>query len=128
MLTLNNFLVVAIGGLVGSVLRWLMSVAMNPLWPVVPLGTLGVNVIGGFIIGMALAWFIHQPSTSIEVRLLVTSGFCGGFTTFSAFSAEVVGLLVQGRTAWALATIGANLVGALLATYLGMKTVQTVVG
>ncbi len=61
MLTLNNFLVVAIGGLVGSVLRWLMSVWLNPLWPVVPLGTLGVNVIGGFIIGMALAWFIHQP-------------------------------------------------------------------
>jgi CrcB protein len=122
MLTLNNFLVVAIGGLVGSVLRWLTSVALNPLWPAVPLGTLAVNIVGGYIIGMALAWFIHQPGAPVELRLLITSGFCGGFTTFSAFSAEVVGFMVEGRTAWALATIGANLVGALVATYLGMKT------
>ncbi len=58
---------------------------------------------------------------------MITTGFCGGFTTFSAFSAEVVGLAIQGRTAWAVATIGANLVGALVATYLGMKTMQSVV-
>jgi CrcB protein len=109
------------------VLRWLTSVALNPLWPAVPLGTLTVNIVGGYIIGMALAWFILQPGTPVATRLLITSGFCGGFTTFSAFSAEVVGLALEGRTAWALATIGANLVGALGATYLGMKTTQLLV-
>ncbi|MDB5804402.1 MAG: camphor resistance protein CrcB [Betaproteobacteria bacterium] len=125
MLTFNNFLVVALGGLVGSVLRWWVSVALNPLVAAVPLGTLTVNIVGGFIIGMALAYFIAQPATPVALRLLVTSGFCGGFTTFSAFSAEVVGFMVEGRLAFALATIGANLAGALLATFLGMKTVQS---
>jgi CrcB protein len=124
MLTFNNFLVVAAGGLVGSVLRWWVSVVLNPLLAAVPLGTLTVNIVGGFIIGMALAYFIVRPDTPVAMRLLVTSGFCGGFTTFSAFSAEVVGFMVQGRLAFALATIAANLAGALLATYCGMKVVQ----
>ena len=126
MLTLNNFLAVAIGGLIGSLLRWLVSVWLNPLWPPVPLGTMAVNVVGSFIIGMALAWFIHEPQTSVSLRLLITSGFCGGFTTLSAFSAEVVGLLLEGRVAWAFATMCVNVIGAFAATYLGMKTVQSV--
>jgi CrcB protein len=127
MLTLNNFLAVAIGGLIGSLLRWLVSVWLNPLWPPVPLGTMAVNVAGSFIIGMALAWFIHEPQTSVSMRLLITSGFCGGFTTLSAFSAEVVGLLLEGRVVWAFTTMCVNVIGAFAATYLGMKTVQSVV-
>jgi CrcB protein len=123
MLTFNNFLVVAIGGLVGSVLRWLTSVALNPVFPSVPLGTLTVNLVGCFIIGMALAYFIAHPTVATETRLLITSGFCGGFTTFSAFSAEVVGLAIAGRLHWAAATVAANLIGSLLATYIGMRAV-----
>lgn len=124
MLTFNNLLAVAVGGVIGSVLRWLVSVWLNPVLPAVPLGTLTVNIVGGFIIGMALAYFIARPDTPVAVRLLITSGFCGGFTTFSAFSAEVIGFMVEGRSAYAFATIAANLIGALGATFAGMKTMQ----
>lgn len=127
MLTFNNFLVVAIGGLIGSVLRWVVSVLLNPAIQAVPLGTLAVNVIGGFIIGAVLAWFIANPGAPVIVRLFLTTGICGGFTTFSAFTAEVVGAFVEGRSAHALATIGANLFGALLSTWAGMKAVQAMV-
>jgi CrcB protein len=127
MLSMINLLAVAGGGLAGSVLRWLVSIALNPLFPALPLGTLAVNVTGGFGIGIALAWFIHHPSVAPETRLLITSGFFGGYTTFSAFSAEVVGLAVAGRAHWALATVAANVLGALLATWLGMKALEWVV-
>lgn len=127
MLTFNNFLAVAIGGLIGSVARWVVSVLLNPTLQAVPLGTLAVNIIGGFIIGATLAWFIANPTASPVIRLFITTGICGGFTTFSAFSAEVVGAFLEGRSAHALATIAANLCGALLATWAGMKAVQGMV-
>ncbi|HEY4371947.1 MAG TPA: fluoride efflux transporter CrcB [Burkholderiales bacterium] len=127
MLTFNNFLAVAVGGLIGSVARWVVSVLLNPTIQAVPLGTLAVNIVGGFIIGATLAWFIANPTAPPIVRLFITTGICGGFTTFSAFSAEVVGAFLEGRSAHAFATIAANLCGALLATWAGMKAVQVMV-
>jgi len=126
MVSLGNILAVAIGGMVGSVLRWLMAVWLNPIWSGLPLGTLAVNVIGGFGIGFALAAFLANPSTPIELRLLVTAGFFGGFTTFSAFSSEVVMLMSTGRMEWAVMTVAANVLGALVMTYLGMKVFQLI--
>lgn len=128
MITVANLLAVAIGGMVGSIMRWLMSVWLNPVLSGLPLGTLAVNVIGGYGIGFALAAFLANPATPMEMRLLVTSGFFGGFTTFSAFSSEVVLLASAGRTEWALATIACNVIGALVMTFLGMKTFQLISG
>ena len=124
MLTAANFLAVALGGMVGSLLRWLMSVWLNPVLTGLALGTLAVNMIGGFAIGFALAAFMQHPHIPSEWRLLATAGFCGGFTTFSAFSSEVVLLLIEGRVAWATLTIGANVIGAVATTYLGVKAFQ----
>ena len=78
---------------------------------------------GDLIIGMALAFFIAYPHFAPEWRLFVTTGFCGGLTTFSTFSAEVVILLQSGRTAWALGAVAAHLLGSLLMTFAGIATV-----
>lgn len=126
MISLGNFLAVAFGGMVGSIARWLTSVWLNPVVSGLPLGTLAVNMVGGYVIGFALAVFAANPATPTEARLLVTSGFCGGFTTFSAFSSEVVTLFVANRLEWALATMASNVIGALVMTYLGMKTYQLI--
>jgi CrcB protein len=124
MLTFGNLLAVAFGGMIGSVLRWLTAVWLNHLLPGLALGTLAVNMIGGFCIGLALAAFYNNPAWPVELRLLATAGFCGGFTTFSAFSSEVVMLMTEGRMEWAAATVLANVIGALLTTYAGMKAFQ----
>lgn len=106
-------------------LRWGLGLALNALWAPMPLGTLVANLAGGYLIGVALAVFAHQPGWSPEWRLLVITGFLGGLTTFSTFSAEVTTLLQQGRLLWAGLAISAHVVGSLLMTLAGMATVAT---
>lgn len=91
----SSLLAVIIGGSVGCVARWLLALKLNSLFPNLPIGTLLVNLIGGFIIGGAIAFFIKSPSLDPAWKLLITTGFCGGLTTFSTFSAEVVFMLQQ---------------------------------
>ena len=119
----KSFLAVALGGMLGCLMRWGLALALNRYFPVIPPGTLAANLIGCYIIGMALAIFAANPAIPIEWRLLVTTGFCGGLTTFSTFSAEVVILLQAGRTAWAMGTIAVHLVGSLAMTFAGIATV-----
>jgi len=109
-------LAVFIGGGTGSVARWLLSMRFNPLHQIIPLGTLAANLIGAFIIGMGLAWFNRMTHIDPVWKLLITTGFCGGLTTFSTFSAEVVFLLQEGRVSWALLNIALNLLGSLMMT------------
>lgn len=109
-------LAVFIGGGTGSVARWLLSMRFNPLHQIIPLGTLAANLIGAFIIGMGLAWFNRMTHIDPVWKLLITTGFCGGLTTFSTFSAEVVFLLQEGRISWALLNIALNLLGSLMMT------------
>lgn len=109
-------LAVFIGGGTGSVARWLLSMRFNPLHQIIPLGTLAANLIGAFIIGMGLAWFNRMAHIDPVWKLLITTGFCGGLTTFSTFSAEVVFLLQEGRVSWALLNIALNLLGSLMMT------------
>jgi len=119
----TSILAICTGASAGAVLRWLLSSALNALFLAVPLGTLAVNLIGGYLIGVALAVFAAVPDIASEWRLLITTGFLGGFTTFSAFSAEVVVMLQQGRVAVAGLTVLAHVAGSLLMTALGLATV-----
>jgi CrcB protein len=120
-----SFVSVFVGGAIGSVLRWLISVAMNPIVPELPLGTLTVNLVGGFIIGAAIAVFDHFQTLPPELRLFVTAGFCGGLTTFSAFSAETVTRFLDHQYGWSLAIIGSHLIGSLMMTLLGILLVRS---
>ena len=89
-----------------------------------PLGTFISNMVGGYLIGIAVAFFGNNPNLSPEWKLLVVTGFLGGLTTFSSFSAEVVGFMQRGEFTWALGTALLNLIGSLVLTFLGILTYQ----
>lgn len=120
---LTSVLVISVGASAGAVARWLLGLWLNALFPAVPPGTLVANLLGGYLIGLALAVFAQAPGLAPEWRLLVFTGFLGGLTTFSAFSAEVTLLLQQGRLLWAAAAISAHVLGSLVMTMLGLATV-----
>ncbi|MEY3253224.1 MAG: protein CrcB [Pseudomonadota bacterium] len=113
---------VAAGAALGALARWGLSSALNGLFPQLPPGTLVANLVGGYGIGLAMALFAQAPQLPPEWRLFVITGFLGGLTTFSAFSAEVVTALQQGRTGWALMTAGTHLAGSVLMTLAGLAT------
>ena len=108
------------GAGLGALLRWWLSIALNPVFPIIPLGTLASNLIGGLLVGVAVGFFSHNTSLPPEARLLAVTGFLGGLTTFSTFSAEVVTLLGRTEYLWALAAAGVHLFGSLLMTALGL--------
>ena len=114
---------VGIGGGLGALLRWWLGLALNPHFPAIPPGTLTANLIGGYVVGAAVAFFGTYSALAPEWRLFVITGFCGGLTTFSTFSAEVVTLMQQGRVLWALGAAAAHLAGSLLMTFAGIGTV-----
>ncbi len=97
---------------------------LNPALPQLPLGTLSANLIGGYLVGLAVAFFMQHPGLSPEWRLLIITGFLGGLTTFSTFSTETVTLLARGQYAWSMAIIAAHLGGSLLMTVLGIQTLK----
>jgi CrcB protein len=113
---------IAVGAVFGAWLRWALSYWLNPRLQHLPLGTLASNLIGGYLIGLAVAAFAAHPSVSPFWRLAIVTGFLGGLTTFSTFSAESV-VLIQGQN-WAAATVHviAHLGGSLLATVAGIAT------
>jgi len=117
-------LAISFGSALGALLRWLLGIQLNSLFPTVPPGTLAANLIGGYIIGLAIAYFAQAPNIAPEWRLLIITGFCGGLTTFSTFSAEVVTLLQQGRMAWAMGAIAIHVSGSLAATLVGLASWQ----
>ena len=117
-----SFLAVGLGAALGAWLRWGLGLWLNPALPELPFGTLVANLLGGYMIGLALAYFIQHPGLSPEWRLLVITGFLGGLTTFSTFSAETVTLLMRGQYAWGSAIIASHLGGSLLMTVLGIQT------
>jgi len=116
---MNNYLAVALGGAIGSMGRYWLTVSLLrvPHW--LPLGTVSVNVIGSFIIGLVWA-YLQQRSESEFIRLFVAVGILGGFTTFSTFSLETVFFLSEGEFWRALVNIGINLLSCLLATVAGL--------
>jgi CrcB protein len=119
-----SLLCVFVGAGAGACRRWGLNLWLTPLLPALPLGTLAANLIGGYLVGAAIAFFSLRASLPPEVRLLVITGFLGGLTTFSTFSAEVVDALARGDVGWALAGIGAHLFGSLALTALGLLSVR----
>ncbi len=115
---------VFVGAGFGALARWWLAVALNPLWPNLPLGTLVANTLGGFLIGVVMAVLACHETLSPLVRLALVTGFLGGMTTFSTFSAETVAQFMRGEAGWAFLTIAAHLLGALLATWLGLVSTR----
>jgi len=118
--------VLAVGGgaALGAWLRWWLGSLLNPVFPTLPLGTLAANLIGGYLIGIALALFTHFEALAPELRLLLVTGFLGGLTTFSTFSAEATTLLAREQYGWGLALIGAHVVGSIAMTFAGIASLR----
>jgi CrcB protein len=119
---LYAFLAIGTGAACGAWLRWGLGLWFNPVIPELHLGTLSANLLGGYLIGLAVAFFTQYPGISPEWRLMIITGFLGGLTTFSTFSAETVTLLLRGQYAWGSAIIFTHLCGSLLMTVLGIQT------
>ena len=115
---------IGLGAALGAWLRWLLGLWLNPLLPTLPLGTLAANLLGGYLMGLAMAWLLPHPAVPDALRLALITGFLGALTTFSAFSAEAVTMLGRGAWLWFIAHAGAHLIGALAMTTLGAATVQ----
>jgi CrcB protein len=124
----RSFVAVAVGGALGCLFRWYLAIFFNRYFPAIPPGTLAANLIGCYVIGIAIAFFASSPTFSSEWRLFIITGFCGGLTTFSTFSAEVVLLLQSGRSIAALGALGAHVIGSLLMTFAGIATVAWLKG
>lgn len=123
----QSVIAISVGAAAGALLRWQLGARLNSLFPVLPMGTLAANLIGGYLIGLAIGYFSQATSLPHEWRLFVVTGFCGGLTTFSTFSVEVVSLFQSGRPALALAAIAAHLTGSLLMTFAGLASWQWLV-
>ena len=123
---LKSLVVIAVGASLGAWLRWLLGMKLNALFPTIPPGTVVANMIGGYIIGLAIAFLAASPTLSPEWRLLIITGFCGGLTTFSTFSAETVALIQEGRLLWALGSISLHVVGSLTMTAAGLLSYQMI--
>jgi CrcB protein len=120
---LKSIIAISLGASLGALLRWVLSFSLNSYFPEIPPGTLAANLIGGYIIGLAIALFGAFSGLSPEWRLFVITGFCGGLTTFSTFSSELVTLLQQGRPMWAFGAAAVHLVGSVVMTLAGIGTV-----
>ncbi|MFM2067701.1 MAG: fluoride efflux transporter CrcB [Pseudomonadota bacterium] len=120
---IGSLLAISGGASLGALLRWLLGTQLNTLLPSLPPGTLAANLLGGYLIGIAVAFFADHPSLTPEWRLFVVTGFLGGLTTFSTFSAEVVTQLMEGRWSWAVGAVFAHVLGSVTMTLLGIGTV-----
>ena len=125
-MTFLGFIAVGSGAALGAWLRWLLGIVLNPLFPTLPLGTLAANLIGGYLMGIALAVLSHFEALPAEARLLITTGFLGGLTTFSTFSAEATTLVARGQTAWAVAHTFAHVAGSIVVTFAGIASMRLV--
>ena len=112
------------GAVAGAWLRWALALWLNPLHRYLPLGTWAANLLGGLLIGAALAWFARHPGLDPAWRLAGVTGFLGALTTFSAFSAESLALLHDGRFGWALLHTGGHVLGCLCAAAAGHHLVS----
>jgi CrcB protein len=117
-----SIVAISVGASLGALSRWFLGTKLNALFPSIPPGTLTANLVGGYLVGVAVAYFSSHPSLPPEWRLLIVTGFLGGLTTFSTLSAEVVAQLMAGRMMWALPGIAVHVAGSIGMTLLGIGT------
>ena len=122
----SSLAAVGVGAAAGAWLRWGLGTLLNPVFPTVPLGTLAANLLGGYLMGMAMGFLAHMETLAPELRLLVTTGFLGGLTTFSTFSAETTTLITRQQYGWALAAVGLHVAGSLAMTLLGIVSIEAI--
>jgi CrcB protein len=118
----GGFLAVGVGAALGAWLRWGLGVWLNERIQSLPLGTLASNLVGGYLVGIAVAWISHRPEVPVEWRLFIVTGFLGGLTTFSTYSAESVGMLLRGEYGSVAVHTTLHLFGSLALTALGIAT------
>lgn len=118
-----SILAIALGAACGANLRWALGLALNALFPALPPGTLAANLLGAWLIGIAIAVFAGLPELSPFWKLAIITGFLGALTTFSTFSAEIFTQIQGGRFGWAFTGIAVHVAGSLAMTGLGMGTV-----
>jgi CrcB protein len=123
-MSLSGFLAVGCGAALGAWLSWIFGIVLNPLFSSILLGTLAANIIGGYLIGVAVEYFSMHDRLPPEWRLFVIVGFLGGLTTFSSFSAEAVKLLADRDYFWSFVLVAGHLLGSLAMTWLGIFTVR----
>jgi fluoride exporter len=116
---------VGAGAAIGAWMRWFLSVMLNPIFPTVPMGTLVSNLVGGLLMGFAMEIINRHSNLSLEMQLLATTGFLGGLTTFSTFSADIVTLLLRKEYLWGMIAIALHVVGSLALTLLGIWVVRS---
>jgi len=122
----SGFIAVGGGAAAGAWLRWWLGMLLNPFFPTLPLGTLAANLLGGWLMGVALGLLSHYDSMPLEMRLFVTTGFLGGLTTFSTFSAETATLISHEQYGWTAVMVGVHVIGSVLMTLLGMLMIGMV--
>jgi fluoride exporter len=120
----GGILAVGGGAAIGAWLRWGLGIMLNPVFPTLPLGTLSANLIGGLLMGFAMEIITRHAIMSPELQLLTTTGFLGGLTTFSTFSAEIVTLLLRKEYLWGTIAIASHVIGSLALTILGILMVR----
>jgi fluoride exporter len=121
---MTAFLAIGMGAAIGAWLRWGLGLWLNPVFPAMPLGTLSANLLGGYLIGLIIAWTTKNPGFPPEARLFLITGLMGGLTTFSTFSAEVVTALMRGLWLTGGLIALAHMTGSFLATGLGFYTMR----
>ena len=119
---------IALGAALGALLRWGLGTRLNALFPTVPPGTLAANLIGGYVIGVCIAFFARYGAVAPEWRLLWITGFCGGLTTFSTFSAEATTLFTRGQYEWTAALVVLHVAGSIAMTLAGIYLAHLMLG
>jgi len=122
--TFLGLLAVGGGAAAGAWLRWWLGLLLNPVFPTLPFGTLAANLIGGYLMGLVLGVLSQFEALAPEMRLLITTGFLGGLTTFSTFSAEATTLLSRDQFGWAAAHVAAHVIGSVAMTFAGIATMR----
>ena len=126
MFTWTGAFAVGAGAAIGAWLRWVLGIWLNPVFPTLPLGTLAANLIGGLLMGVAMEMMARMTQMSPELRLLLTTGFLGGLTTFSTFSGEMTGLLLRGEILWGAIGIAGHVIGSIVLTIAGILLVRAI--
>jgi len=121
---LNSILAISLGASLGAIMRWVLGLVLDSMSVAIAMGPLAANLIGGFLIGVSMAFFSAHTELSPQWRLLIITGFLGGLTTFSSFSAEMTLMIQEGRLSIALITVMLNVMGSILMTFLGIYTYQ----